>query len=558
MSVRHIMAIAAVAFAAGAAPAAAACRSDIDQVVTVARQITSGASAGDAGDLVWSDDCTKIYIANRVQNRIEVLSLATLAWESPIPARAAPRGMDITADGRFLYVANEGDGSISEITLATGAERRIPVSAGAPQDLVVAANGKVLVIGAGGITKLDPATGTAAAVGSGVSLTRSGDRRLVTWTGPNAWSPTYRYWADSDAVGTIETIGPFALNGTGSVGLVRDFAVRDFRTSSGTLRGDIPYTNTTTRGLMVDHAGTFAYDINNTTNTSDFAFIDVIDLTTFQRLRRIPTSVAMEIPPGPERYFGVSPDDSLVAFVGGNALVIARTDREAASNDVSVFSLRFANIYSLLRFHNQGTQAGKARVTLHNYDTGEVMHRWESPPIAPGSAPQFYIRDMEMASGLPFERPFKYIASFEADFPGTAAHVTWYPGGPIADASTCRSNVTGSGRSVANVHSSRIGGDYPSEIGVLNTGASAAPLTLAVRNAHNGLLVARYDGGQLPAGASRTIAMTEIELAAGILPGPDLTHYVVELEGPMEGRMQHLVFHRPSQVLADMSAVCRL
>ncbi|MGE3475931.1 MAG: hypothetical protein AB7H70_08990 [Rhodospirillaceae bacterium] len=52
--------------------------------------------------------------------------------------------------------------------------------------------------------------------------------------------------------------------------------------------------------------------------------------------------------------------------------------------------------------------------------------------------------------------------------------------------------------------------------------------------------------------------MTEIERAAGLAPGQDLTHYVVTLEGPMSGTLHHLVYHRPSGVLSDMSTVCAL
>jgi hypothetical protein len=558
---RHLVVLGAAALAAlitSAMPAAATCRTDLPQVVRVSREVPTGVSAGDAGDIAWAHDCSRLYIVNRVRNRIEIFNMAKQSWDSFMGTRSGPRGMDTSVEGWLLYVANETDGSISEIDPGNRTERRIPIAAGAPRDLVVAANGKVIVLTTGGVVKVNPLTGEETRLPVGAEMiSRSGDRRLVVLA-TTSWWRTSRYWSETDTLTESADYGAYILNQTGSVGIVGDYSVRDMLSSNQKLLGDIPHTTTASRGLMVDHAGKFAYDINNTINTSNFAWVDTIDLTTFQRTRRVEAGVAMEIPPGPERYFAVSPDDSLVAFVGGNVVAFISTNREAPSNDVSVFAPRFANIFSLLRFHNQGTQAGRARVKLANYDTGAVVHTWESPSIAPGTAPQFYIHDIEAASGVPFDRPFKYVASFETDFPGTAAHVTWYPGGPIADASTCRSGVTGPGTVVANVHSSRIGADYPSEITAINTGATAERLVLGIYDAHRGLRLATYTGDVIPVGGSRALTMTAIEQAARVQPPADVTHYVVKLEGAMTGRLQHSVFHVPTRVLSDMSTVCRL
>jgi hypothetical protein len=119
--------------------------------------------------------------------------------------------------------------------------------------------------------------------------------------------------------------------------------------------------------------------------------------------------------------------------------------------------------------------------------------------------------------------------------------------------------VMPAGRSVANVHSSNIGGEYPSEVSVVNKGSAAAPITFGVFNAHTGARIGTYNGGTLAPGTGRALSMIQIERAMNYTPPQGLTHYVVTLEGPMTGgELQHFVFHQPTQVLADLTPVCAL
>jgi hypothetical protein len=253
----------------------------------------------------------------------------------------------------------------------------------------------------------------------------------------------------------------------------------------------------------------------------------------------------------------ISPDGRQLAAFNAGAIYLMRTDPDAKVwNRVSTFTPRFNSLYSLLRFHNTGTQTGTAKVTLRDFDTGEVVVSWESPPIAPGAAPQFYVKDIPDHWTIS-TRPFKYVASFETNFPGTAAHVVWYPGGPITNASTCDMHVGASPRVVANVHSSRIGDDYPSEITVLNNGAEAQTV-FGLYDARDGRKLGSYAPGVIGQGQARAFSATELERAAGITPDEGMTHYVIKLEGTMNGTLQHLIFHRPSQVLADMTTTCAL
>lgn len=551
------------------------CRRDLPALTSINRLATSG-TANSTGDLIWSPDCNHIYISNTALNQVDVYSMASAAWEAPIPAGAGPRGSDIWADGKLLFLANTRDQSISMIDLTTRAEvTRFPLPVFA-EDVVVAANGMLIVAGRNAALKVNPYTGAVTTLVERTELKvgRSADRSLVIVSSDDR---SFRYWADIDSFGQLQ-IGGFArsapvLNTTGSVAFA-DQAYGDYPNSTNNVvvdarSGNLPKVGTLgerrfpLKGVALDPDGQYAY---NLTDPSGTVLVEVIELKYGARKRSVNLGVAMEPPPTKDffqpapnvRHFEVSPDGNLFALAGRDKLVLMRTNDDQPSVRLSVFSLRFASIYSLLRFHNTGMTTGTAKVTLANYDTGAVVATWESPPIVPHAAPQFYIKDIEATASAPFVRPFKYIATIETTFEGTAAHVTWYPYGPLANASTCENSLTTAGRTVANVHSSRIGEDYPSEVGVVNTGTTEALLSLGVFDARDGRRLGTYSGGILAAGGAHTLTGVEIERGAGIATDPGMTHFVVALEGPIQGLVQHLVYHRPSGVLADLTPVCAL
>ena len=103
------------------------------------------------GSLLIDPGCQYVYIANRTQNRVEVYSLQTQAFEAPIAVGASPRGMDFTPDGTRLYVANSGEHTVSVVNLATRTELRkinIPFNASdddRPTGIAIANNGLALM-----------------------------------------------------------------------------------------------------------------------------------------------------------------------------------------------------------------------------------------------------------------------------------------------------------------------------------------------------------------------------------------------------------------------------
>ena len=103
------------------------------------------------GSILIDPGCQYVYIANRTQNRVEVYSLQTQAFEAPIAVGAGPRGMDFTPDGTRLYVANGGEHTVSVINLATRTELRkifIPFDLGdddRPTNIAIGNNGRALM-----------------------------------------------------------------------------------------------------------------------------------------------------------------------------------------------------------------------------------------------------------------------------------------------------------------------------------------------------------------------------------------------------------------------------
>jgi YVTN family beta-propeller protein len=92
---------------------------------------------------------THVYLSNSSLNRIEDVSLASLALQAPISVGLQPAGLDLTPDGRSLYVANRVEGNISVVDVASRQElRRINVpsnfSGDTPFSLAIAANGQAL------------------------------------------------------------------------------------------------------------------------------------------------------------------------------------------------------------------------------------------------------------------------------------------------------------------------------------------------------------------------------------------------------------------------------
>jgi len=79
------------------------------------------AKAGLLSHILYDQPRQLLYASNTTQNRIEVFSLASKSFASPIPVGSGPLGIAMTADGSTLAVVNAGDGTVSLINLNSGA-----------------------------------------------------------------------------------------------------------------------------------------------------------------------------------------------------------------------------------------------------------------------------------------------------------------------------------------------------------------------------------------------------------------------------------------------------
>ena len=212
---------------------------------------------------------------------------------------------------------------------------------------------------------------------------------------------------------------------------------------------------------------------------------------------------------------------------------------------------------SFLRFYNSGTTSGTVSVTLADSATGQNLGQWTSPSIAPGAAPQIAISKVEAAAGF---GSHSYSVSIQSQFPGTFQHVLWNQSdGTLTNSSTCSSAVSAPATRLANVLSSRIGGDgYPSSIVVYNTGASSAEATLTVTDPDSGNQLFTYTTPTIAANGQQIVLVSAMEQAASFAPTSDTSDYVVTVNVQFTGYLQHLVNNQQVGAFTDMTAVCSL
>jgi DNA-binding beta-propeller fold protein YncE len=74
--------------------------------------------SGALDDIVYDQARQVLYATNTPLNRVEIFSLATQQYLSPINVGNQPAGLAITPDDSLLAVVNSGDGTVSKITLA--------------------------------------------------------------------------------------------------------------------------------------------------------------------------------------------------------------------------------------------------------------------------------------------------------------------------------------------------------------------------------------------------------------------------------------------------------
>ena len=216
---------------------------------------------------------------------------------------------------------------------------------------------------------------------------------------------------------------------------------------------------------------------------------------------------------------------------------------------------------SSLRFANSGTAAGRVTVSLTNAVTGAYVGRWTSPSVAPGAAVEVPASTLESAVLPGSALPAAYAATVEPAFTGTVQHIQ-RRGAVLANLSTCDAGVTSDPNRVTHVLAS--GGSAFSSIAVaqsvrgnetVNAGNhDIAPVTLGLYDARDGARLGAYVTPPIPRNGQITVAVADMERAAGITPSPARPYYVVQVESAFSGYLQHFV--TSGGVVADMTTAC--
>ncbi|MGE4061946.1 MAG: right-handed parallel beta-helix repeat-containing protein [Rhodospirillaceae bacterium] len=211
---------------------------------------------------------------------------------------------------------------------------------------------------------------------------------------------------------------------------------------------------------------------------------------------------------------------------------------------------------SFLRFYNGGETPGTVAVELENAATGAAIGTWTSPVIPPRAVANHYISDIEIGAGAPAVKPDGYKLRVMPSIAGHFQHVLWRPAnGSIANLSTCDGGAVAGATVLTSVHTTNVAGAYPSTVAVMNTGDGAASVALGIYSERTGTKLGTYTTASIPGGGGRLVPVSDIEAAAGIIPG-DMIHYVVRIESGFVGYLQHLMGNTQPGVVTDMTARC--
>jgi DNA-binding beta-propeller fold protein YncE len=86
---------------------------------TIHPDVYVASSASTFADVVINPSSTTAYLTVTAKNEVAVLNLLTGTYFKPIPVGSAPKGIDITPDGKTLYVCDSGGQTISKVNIAT-------------------------------------------------------------------------------------------------------------------------------------------------------------------------------------------------------------------------------------------------------------------------------------------------------------------------------------------------------------------------------------------------------------------------------------------------------
>ena len=231
---------------------------------------------------------------------------------------------------------------------------------------------------------------------------------------------------------------------------------------------------------------------------------------------------------------------------------------EALRLGVSVSS-KDAATQSFLRFFNTGGTDNTVDVALTDLTTGAVLSTWTSPAVPAGTAAQYAISTIEKAAAAPFNKPAFYVVTATPRFSGFAQSVLYKPSdGTLSNISGCDSGLAGPGTAIPYVHSSLLSSGFPSHLVISNTGTAAVAVTLGVYNETTGAKLGTYTTAPIAKSAALFVEVSDIEAQAKIKPAAGMYHYIVKVESPLTGFVQHLVENIQAGLYTDITSQCTL
>lgn len=269
---------------------------------------------------------------------------------------------------------------------------------------------------------------------------------------------------------------------------------------------------------------------------------------------------------------GVVSDMTTVCALSGQAPAIIAPTVPSASATLkvaSVYSTKQSGSQSYIRALNTGKTTGTVFAQIFDGASGSVIGPWLSDPIPAGAERQFSIADIEASLPSNLVKPDFYTLTIAgegeggtglgAPMTGYLQHVLYRPAdGTLTNLSTCRSNVTTEPSRISGVHSSVLAAGFPSSVVVNNTGTAEQVATLGIYDARNGTKLGNVTTPPIAPSGFHIQGVAAIEAALNFKPDPFLYHYVVAVEGPFTGFLQHLVNNVGAGVITDMTTQCAL
>ncbi len=293
--------------------------------------------------LLFDDSCQQVFGLNTSKNRIEVLSLATRTYESPIPVGLDPRAFDLSPDGLLLYVADTGSNDVRVFDTLTHAEvRRIDVAfngicgLSSPMSLATASNGLVFIAvgqdqcSASNLVQLDPSTGlvtdrTDFPPGyqeARLELAHSRDHSVLV-AGSLTVLSRYTVAGDSWEQQSVNDAGPFYivdLDETGENIFVNNYyhnLLFDGRLNlNATMPGRYGCCDDVDAGAAISRSGTAGYHVTS-------GGLEILDLTKYLPQATIVLSDTVSNSGyglGLPRRVRLSPDDTLAAVITNHGI----------------------------------------------------------------------------------------------------------------------------------------------------------------------------------------------------------------------------------------------